>query len=245
MLLPLASAAPPNLLQLAAAHGLPALALGRPVGPDALAALAELRPDLICVACWPWRLPLALLALPRHGCLNVHPSLLPELRGPEPLFWALHSGAERGGVTVHMMDESLDTGDIVSQAVIDLPAGIGWQEAEGRAAALGGRLLTEAVDLLAAERMPRCPQGPGGSYRPAPTDANFALSPGWPARRAFAFMRGTAAWGHPYTISLRGEELRLAEAVAYDPTRTLGQPYRRSADQIEIQHTPGTLTARL
>jgi methionyl-tRNA formyltransferase len=244
-LLPLAGGAPPNIIQIAAARGLPALALGRPVGPATLAALAELRPDLICVACWPWRLPPALLALPRHGCLNVHPSLLPELRGPEPLFWALRSGAERSGVTVHLMDAGLDTGDIVLQSDVDLPAGIGWADAEDRAATLGGRLLAEALGLLEAGRMPRRAQGPGDSYRPAPTDADFALDTGWPARRAFAFMGGTAAWGRPYPITLGGAELLLAEALAFDPARALGQPYIRSGDVVEIQHAPGTLSARL
>jgi methionyl-tRNA formyltransferase len=244
-LLPLAGAALPNILQLAAAHGTPAMALGRPLGPRALATMVALRPDLICVACWPWRLPPALLALPRHGCLNVHPSLLPDLRGPEPLFWTLQSGAERGGVTIHQMDENLDTGEIVLQAEVDLPAGIGWDEAEVRAAALGARLLAQAQGLLAAGNLPRRPQEPGGSYRPAPTDADFALCPDWPARRAFAFMRGTSAWGRPYPISLGGEEMLLAAAISYDPTGAIDQPYLRSGDLIKIQHATGTLTATL
>nr|WP_255603928.1 formyltransferase family protein [Oscillochloris sp. ZM17-4] len=244
-LLPLAGAAPPNILQIAAAHAIPALALGRPAGAAALAALAALRPDLACVACWPWRIPPALLGLPRHGFLNVHPSLLPDLRGPEPIFWALRAGAERVGATVHLMDPGLDTGDIVAQGGADLAAGAGWEEVEGRAAALGGRLLAEAVGLLAAGRMPRRPQGPGGGYRPAPRADDFAIDQAWPARRAFIFMRGTAAWGFPYRIHTGSEVLALAEALDYTEEGDLDQPYIRNSDLISIQMTPGVLRAKV
>lgn len=241
LLLPVAGAAPPNILQLAADRGIPALAIARPAGPEAAAAVAGLRPDLACVACWPWRLPPALLGLPRHGFLNVHPSALPELRGPEPLFWALRSGAEAAGVTIHHMDEGLDTGDIVLQGEAALPAGLGWHEAELRAAELGGRLLAEAVGLLARGHMPRRPQGPG-SYRPSPQGTDFAIDPAWPARRAFAFMRGVADWGRPFPVAACG--LLLAEAISYKPQGALGEAYRRAGDVIELQMSPGTLTAR-
>ncbi len=142
------------------------------------------------------------------------------------------------------MDAGLDTGDIVGQAQLDLPAGMAWEEVEGRAAALGGRLLAEAAGLLAAGRMPRRPQGPGGSYRPAPRDADFVIGPSWPARRAFAFMRGTAAWGHPYALRVGAEELTLEEAIAYEAGGELGRAYRREGELVAIQMTPGVLTAR-
>jgi methionyl-tRNA formyltransferase len=244
-LLPLAGSAPPNILQLAAARGIPALAIGRPAGREAAAALAELRPDLACVACWPWRLPSALLGLPRHGFLNVHPALLPALRGPEPLFWALRAGDERIGATVHIMDAGLDTGDIVAQGAVDLAAGASWEEVEARAAGLGGDLLAGAVGLLAAGRLPRRPQGPGGSYMPAPQAADFAIETAWPARRAFSFMRGTAAWGRPYPVRLGDADLMLAEAISHDPAGALGQAHRRHGDLIEIQMAPGVLHAKV
>lgn len=244
-LLPLAGAAPPNILQLAAARGIPALALGRPLGAEAAAALAELRADLACVACWPWRIPPGLLAAPRHGFLNVHPSLLPDLRGPEPIFWALRAGADRLGVTIHLMDADLDTGDIVAQGEVGLEPGASWERAEGLAAALGGRLLADAVGMAAAGHMPRRPQGPGGSYRPAPRADDFMIDVAWPARRAFGFMRGTAAWGQPFGVQVGGERLLLADALAYSDDEILGRPYVRDGGQIRIQMTPGVLRANV
>src|SRR5689334_21622986 len=67
-------------------------------------ALRRLAPDAIAVACFPFRLPPPLLALPPLGCPNVHPSLLPRGRGPEPIFWTLRRGERETGATVFRMD---------------------------------------------------------------------------------------------------------------------------------------------
>src|SRR5438552_5816023 len=65
-------------------------------------ALAALRPDVIFTACFPFIIPDSLLRLAPHGAFNLHPSLLPKLRGPEPLFWTFRTGAQPG-VTLHRM----------------------------------------------------------------------------------------------------------------------------------------------
>src|SRR5438067_10696883 len=89
--LPLATAASePTIVGLAWAHGVPVLEVGRLAHPETLTALHDLRPDVLCVACFPRLLPRELLDLARHGGLNVHPSLLPAYRGPAPLFWVFH-----------------------------------------------------------------------------------------------------------------------------------------------------------
>ncbi|MBI3415862.1 MAG: methionyl-tRNA formyltransferase, partial [Verrucomicrobia bacterium] len=77
--------------------------------------LAELRPDLIVVAAYGQILPPSILELPRHGCLNVHTSLLPKYRGAAPIQWALLNGDAETGVTIMKMDAGLDTGDILTQ----------------------------------------------------------------------------------------------------------------------------------
>src|SRR5256714_7281591 len=86
--LPLVAArSEPTIVGLAWAHGVPVLEAGRLAHPQTLAALHDLRPDVLCVACFPRLLPPELLDLARHGGLHVHPSLLPAYRGPAPLFW--------------------------------------------------------------------------------------------------------------------------------------------------------------
>ncbi|MFO7167127.1 MAG: formyltransferase family protein [Chloroflexota bacterium] len=223
-------------------RGLPVLELARERAAEAREGLAALRPDVVCVACWPRRIPAELLALPPLGFLNVHPSLLPAFRGPEPLFWIFRSGAP-AGVTVHFMDEGLDSGPIAAQEPVELPDGISGPEAEARCAGVGGRLLAEALRRLEAGALERRPQPPGGSAYGPPGPDDFTLDTGWPARRAFNFMRGTAEWGEPYPVVAGGERLLLIEALAFDPAAELGAPAVRSGEIARVQFAPGVLTA--
>src|SRR6185503_3137322 len=119
--------------------------------------------DAIAVACFSRRLPASLLRLPRLGCLNVHPSLLPAHRGPDPLFWIFHDGDEAGGVTIHLMDEGFDTGPIVLQENVALSDDMTVAELDRTCARLGGELLAEALFGLAA-----------GTIQPEPQDASRA-----------------------------------------------------------------------
>ena len=97
-----------RLGRLANGAGVPLLGVARLDGA-AIAAVAAHRPDAVVVACFPWKLPGALLGVPPLGCLNVHPSLLPAGRGPEPVFWTLRRGERRTGATVHLMNAGLDS----------------------------------------------------------------------------------------------------------------------------------------
>ncbi|GAB17608.1 putative formyltransferase [Gordonia effusa NBRC 100432] len=81
-------------------------------------------PDLIVVNSWYTWMPKELYDLPPHGTLNLHDSLLPKFTGFSPVLWALISGAEEFGLTVHRMDEQLDTGDILVQKRLPIPPGI-------------------------------------------------------------------------------------------------------------------------
>lgn len=94
----------------------PAVLRAAGIDVDVLRAPRELvggRHDWLVVAGWGRRIPSDLLAIPRLGTLNIHPSLLPEHRGPEPLRWALLHGDERFGVSIHRMTAVLDRGPIV------------------------------------------------------------------------------------------------------------------------------------
>ena len=77
--------------------------------------LKELQPDVIVVAAYGKLLPSPVLQLPPHGCLNIHPSLLPKLRGPSPVASAILEGLTITGVTLMLLDEGMDTGPVVTQ----------------------------------------------------------------------------------------------------------------------------------
>lgn len=232
---------PADLLSLAWSRGLPVLAVGDFGHEAALAALAAFAPDVAVVACFTRRIPAAALAVPRVGFLNLHPSLLPLYRGPQPLFWQLREGAPTGA-TVHYMDEGLDTGDIAAQTSVPLPDGISGPEAERTLALAGLGLLRGVLDELARGAATRWPQGPGGSTQRAPTGADFALSTQWPARRAFNFMRGTADWGQPYPVEVNGRTEWLAAAEEWRDVE-LDRPSVRHGRHIIIRFAAGVLYA--
>lgn len=245
--LPLAGAsAAPTILNLAWARGVPVYAVGSPGHPATLAALGALRPDLICVACFPRRLPETLLALAPLGGLNLHPSLLPAGRGPAPRFWAFRHGHEQGGVTVHALTAALDAGPILRQAAFDLPDGITGATFDARAAALGGALLAEAVQAVAGGTAQPMPQDPArASYDPWPAAADYLITPDRPARWAYNFIRGVAGDGGPLALWLGDQRLPVRAALDYRAEGELGAAVRAEGDTLWVQCAPGLLRVRL
>lgn len=238
----LATQHPPTLIEIGHQLSLPVFALRQPKGSQVVPTLAALKPDVACVACFSHRIPRPLLDLPIHGFLNVHPSLLPAFRGPEPLFWIFRHNKQEAGVTIHFMDEELDSGDIALQAPIMLPDGIWEWEADQLCAELGGKLLVEALGQMRKKRLLRQKQGENGRYFPAPTPEDFTVPLHWSARHAFNFMRGTSGWKQPYTIEGLATKVRGETAVAYYPDAQLSQPIVYSDHKIQIQFNPGVLT---
>ncbi|MCG8353859.1 MAG: hypothetical protein MI924_39345, partial [Chloroflexales bacterium] len=129
-------------------HQIPAFEVGALGDPATLATWAALQPDVVCVTCFPRRIPVELLRIPRFGFLNLHPSLLPAYRGPVPLFWMLRNGEQVSGVTLHCIDQSFDTGDIVGQVAFTLPDGSSGAELDRCWATCGAELMLDGVRAL-------------------------------------------------------------------------------------------------
>jgi methionyl-tRNA formyltransferase len=136
--------------------------------PALASRLKELAPDVICVSAFPWLLGNNILATARRAALNLHPSLLPRHRGPNPYFWIYYHSDRRTGVTVHRMNEFADTGDILGQHAFDLPRGFSIDRLYAKNAVVGANLLVEVIrdlegggiksvvqDELASTRAPR------------------------------------------------------------------------------------------
>jgi methionyl-tRNA formyltransferase len=207
--------------------------------------LRLLRPDVACVSCFPNRIPGRLLSFPRFGFLNLHPSLLPDYRGPAPLFWIFRNGDQGSmGITVHRMDEAFDSGDILLQESISLADGISGWEADRLCGERGGLLLSRVLDSLVSGGLAPRPQGAKGSYFNYPSTDDFELQIDWTARRAFNFMRGTAEWGQPYPLESGGCRLALTHADSYMPRETLTRPVVREKNILLIQFSQGVLVAR-
>lgn len=232
----------PTIVDLAREREIPVWECADLQASETLRTLGSLQPDLGCVACFERRIPRALLDLPRLGLLNVHPSLLPAYRGPVPLFWALRDAAPVG-VTLHWLDEGLDTGPIALQRPVDLPDGCSGVEADKICATTGGQLLIEALAAVHHGELPRIPQPRTGTAAPWPAAADFALDPAWSARRAFNFMRGTAEWGNLYPLTVDGRQIQLAQAIGFDATARLATPITITGNMVRVQLAQGVLDA--
>lgn len=211
-------------LALAAREGIPAYECGIVGHQETTGWLKELALDVVCVACWYSIIPPAVLGIPRHGFLNVHPSLLPAFRGPFPLFWQFRNGETATGVSVHWMDSGLDTGDIAGQREIRFRDGIRGVNAEALCANSGGDLLAEILGRLSRGVAIRQPQPSGGTYYPAPSREDFTLEASWHPRRAFNFMRATAEWGIPFSVESDGQLYRLSEAIEWQEDASAEPP---------------------
>jgi len=233
-----------STIQLAWRQAIPVYEVGQLSAPEVQNLLREFAPTVACVACFSKRIPPALLAIPPHGFLNLHPSLLPAYRGPAPLFWQLRNGEPHIGATVHWMDEKLDTGDIAAQTRLHLPDGITGPKADELCAKAGSELLVDVLKTLATGQAPRTVQADKGSYQSWPQAKDFTLSTSWSARHAYNFMRGTAEWGQPYAVDVAGKQLWLANALTYR-REDLGHPYVQENDMVQIQFSPGVLQAQL
>ena len=110
-------------------------------------ALAAARPDAIVVAAYGLILPPWVLDLPRLGCLNIHASLLPRWRGAAPIHRAVEAGDARTGITIMQMDAGLDTGAMLLVETVDIAPDDTTATLHDRLAALGGRLIVEALNL--------------------------------------------------------------------------------------------------
>lgn len=235
----------PNILHLSWSHCIPVWEVGKLTESPALELLASLQPDLLVVACFPYRLPQTVLQLPRFGSLNLHPALMPAYRGPAPQFWQARQGEVQTGVTLHFLDEGLDTGDIVAQTAWPWPDGLSEAELERLAAEAGAGLIVAAVEQLAhGQALPRRAQPEAGSsYFPWPAQQDFIISTDWPARRAFNFLRAAASW--PLVIVVGSAYFPIRIVINYQSEQRLGQPYVLQGDELLVQFAPGVLRVKI
>lgn len=154
----------------------------------------DLRPDLLVSWFWTTRLPMELVRAARHGGINVHPSLLPRHRGPDPTTWAIALGDEESGVTVHRIAAEYDTGDILHQERLPIdPTWNAWQLARALDRP-GLRALRRTVQRFAAGEEPQAiPQDPAlATAAPFLEEEECAIRWSWPTERVLRHIRALA-----------------------------------------------------
>src|SRR5436853_1124197 len=192
---------------------------------DFRALLEKIQPDAIIVVGYGRIVPSSMLALPKHGNINLHGSLLPKYRGAAPIQWAIAEGEKVSGVTSMLLNEGLDTGDIFLQrelAIAPDDTAIGYGQ---RLAAVGAELMVETLRQLA-----------DGTIKPQPQDHSRAsLAPilkkedaqadfESPAQRIYNRLRGFQPWPGCYAV-LKGKKLGITSAKvhSYSGTQPKGE----------------------
>ena len=150
--------APTPVKALALEHGIPVYTPKTLRDGEFQNILSEISPDLIAVVAYGKILPAEVIDFPKHGCINVHVSLLPKYRGAAPMQRAIMEGESETGVTIMYMDEGLDTGDIICSESFPISAEDDFESIHDRSAEVGARLLSETVDAISENRATRTKQ---------------------------------------------------------------------------------------
>jgi methionyl-tRNA formyltransferase len=180
-------------------------------------ALRALAPDLLVVVAYGLILPQAVLDIPRHGCWNVHASLLPRWRGAAPIQRALEAGDAETGVDLMQMEKGLDTGPVLLRRRTPIGDGDTGGSLHDRLSRLGGEVLAEGLERLArGEPLPPMPQpAEGVTYARKLEKAEARLDFTQPALVLWRKVRAFQPW--PVAeCELAGERLRVHAAVPLD-----------------------------
>jgi len=197
-----------------------ALALDLPVAQptnfkskDTVKRLAGLNPDVAVVAAYAQILPQSVLDIPAHGCINIHPSLLPRHRGVSPVPAAILAGDVFTGVSIMLLDKSLDTGPVFTRAQIPVSARDTTASLTAKLSLIGAQLLLEVLPRwLGGELVPRPQDEARASYSNLiPKEAgeiDWSLS----AADIWRRVRAYHPWPGCYT-RWQGRQLKIIQAV--------------------------------
>jgi methionyl-tRNA formyltransferase len=204
---------PPPVKKFAVDHGIPVV---QPVTLDtsrALEELASFSPDLIVVVAYGRILPSKVLSLPKFGCLNLHPSLLPRHRGSSPIANALLCGDEVTGVTIMLMDAGLDSGPILAQREVAISPQDTTGSLTPKLAQVGAELLLESMPLWIDGKINPQPQDESqATFSRMLTKEDGEIDWKLPAVQLWRCIRAFDPWPGCYTW-WKGARLKVCEAV--------------------------------
>jgi methionyl-tRNA formyltransferase len=176
--------------------------------------LKEAAPDAIIVVSYGQLLRKRILDIPRLGCINIHASLLPLLRGAAPINWAIVNGLKRTGVTSMQMDIGMDTGDILLMDEVEIDDEINASELFTELSEMGGELLIRTLEAITKGTVTRTKQEhERATYAPVLTKANGAISfMDKDAKEIHNMVRGFSPWPGAYT-SFKGRSVKILKTA--------------------------------
>jgi methionyl-tRNA formyltransferase len=208
---------------------------------EAIQQLKELGPQVIIVVAYGQILSKEILGLPPYGCINVHASLLPDLRGAAPIHWALIHGEKKTGVTTMQMDEGLDTGDMLLKAEYPISDDATTGEVHDALARIGGELLIKTLNQLEKGELQATPQVGETRYASLLKRAHEELNWSRSTKALHNQIRGLNPWPGAYT-TFRGETLKVWKSKAPNKAlKALGDPITAQAGEIREVLSEGLL----
>ncbi len=157
---------------------------------EVIKTLKELNPDFIVVVAYGKILPKEVLEIPRLGCINVHGSLLPNLRGAAPIQWSIINGDSVTGVTTMYMDEGMDTGDMLLKAEIDITDEDNLETVYNKLKVVGGELLVKTLNGIVNNSITRVKQEGEATYAPMINKDTLKIDFNKTGREIFNHVRG-------------------------------------------------------
>lgn len=206
--------------------------------------IKNLDPDVICVVAYGKILPKEFLEIPKYGCINVHPSLLPKYRGSTPIQTAIINGDKTTGVTTMYMDEGLDSGDIILQEEIEIKdnetAGAVWN----RLAKVGADLLVETLKQIERGIAPRKAQGENYTVTHLLDKSMSKIN--WDEKDAVQ-IKNLARGLNPIMgvyATLNGKKIKFwnVEALTLDEFVNKFNEFKSYKERLENEVTAGTIT---
>ena len=181
--------------------GIPYFLLDKTNQAECINWLMNLSADLVVIYSMSQLLSPEFLAVPRYGCINLHPSILPKYRGPNPWFWSYYNQDAVSGVTLHYLDPGEDTGPIIDQRTYEVPLGIKSPAMQDLAIGkLGVEMILETLKRFKnrslVESMPQPADSPTARARNIkPSEHGYIVNwAEWPIERIWHVMRGTELW---------------------------------------------------
>lgn len=229
---------------LALARGLPVLQPPKVKGTDFAATLAAYDADVAVVTAYGKILPQDVLDTPKHGCVNVHASLLPRFRGAAPIQWAIASGDPITGVCVMRMDAGMDTGPVFARAELPILPADTSASLHDKLADLGGELLRRALPgYLRGELEPVAQPADGVVLAPMIRKEDGELDWTQPAAVLERRLRAFTPWPGAFT-RWNGQLLKIHAAAVVEGQGTPGVVLAAGADGIDVACAQGALRLR-
>lgn len=204
-----------SIQELALTHSIPVIKINNNSSKE-LSQIKSYQPDVIIVSCYARRLSLSFISLAKYGSFNIHPSLLPQFRGPTPIFWQYKHGVSDFGVSLHRMTSKFDRGNIVYQKEIQVEDGVSRHVVTKSLAIIASDFVMALLNDIENNTLTEKPQNNKlSSYQSFPEKKDYEVSTSWTAKRMYNFIHAYKGIGISFLCEVDYKLFCLVDAFSY------------------------------